>query len=320
MDFRRVVANLPMRGFTFIQLGSARKNNLRGRGSALCRRTEGYSTPKGGSMKAIQADLSSEFKILEIHTFADLHVGDPHCNVKSIKDRVEYVQFQPNAFVVLNGDLIDNATRTSIGDSYAASMSPEEQVEYVADLLYPIKDRIIAVSGNGNHELRTYKKEGVNPARTIARYLGAQEKFSEEGILLWVSFGKSSRRASEGRKTTYSAYILHGTGGGKKEGSKVNAVASMASVVDADIYFHAHSHLGVSFKKKFYRANSNNRSIQFVDKLFVNTAGSLDYGGYGETGQYDPASLASPVVILDGEHRSMDAVTDFSVLQKIRGI
>jgi hypothetical protein len=44
-----------------------------------------------------------------------------------------------------------------------------------------------------------------------------------------------------------------------------------------------------------------------VDKLFVNTAASLDYGGYGDAMGFKPASKQSPVIYLSGTHREMKA-------------
>jgi ribosomal protein S18 acetylase RimI-like enzyme len=63
--------------------------------------------------------LPKDLKECEIHTLADLHMGDAQCDYKLIKDRVDYIAKTPNAFCILNGDLMNNATKTSISDSYA---------------------------------------------------------------------------------------------------------------------------------------------------------------------------------------------------------
>jgi hypothetical protein len=38
-----------------------------------------------------------------------------------------------------------------------------------------------------------------------------------------------------------------------------------------------------------------------VDKLFVNTAAALDYGGYGDSAGFKPASKSNPVLYFSGE-------------------
>lgn len=41
--------------------------------------------------------------------------------------------------------------------------------------------------------------------------------------------------------------------------------------------------------------------------LFVNTSGMLNYGGYGETMGYKPASTDTPLIRLDGTRKRMTA-------------
>jgi hypothetical protein len=44
-----------------------------------------------------------------------------------------------------------------------------------------------------------------------------------------------------------------------------------------------------------------------VDKLFVNTAANLRYGGYGEAGEFKPSSMETPVIYLDGTKKDFKA-------------
>lgn len=257
-------------------------------------------------MKTVSAELSNDIRVLELHTFADLHLGDRHCDLPSIKKRIEYVKDTPNAYCVLNGDILNNATKTSISDVYSETLTPMQEVLRASELFIPIKDKILAMD-TGNHEIRTYKKEGIDLSYILARELGIEDKFSMEGLLLFISFGQSSRRKAEGRKTTYSVYMTHGTGGGRKEGAKAIRLADMASIVDADVYLHAHSHLPFVMKQGFYRSNQTNRSVNFVEKLFVNSAASLEYGGYGQAQEYKPSSTTCPVIYLNGSYREMKA-------------
>ena len=75
-------------------------------------------------MKIIKIDLPSELEEVELHIFADEHIGDEHCDMKRLLERIEYVKNTPTAYCILNGDLLDNATKTSIGDSYAQVFNP----------------------------------------------------------------------------------------------------------------------------------------------------------------------------------------------------
>lgn len=250
-------------------------------------------------MKTIKIDLPKELEQVEIHTFADWHIGDAGCDEKLINRQIEAVNNNPNALVILNGDLMNNATKTSVSDSYAELIPPMQQIEMCVNLLAPIKDKIILIN-NGNHENRTYIKEGVDLTAIVAQQLGIYDKYAKTNALLFVRFGEKQRERSKGRKMCYTIYALHGTGGGRKEGSKANRLADMASIVDADIYIHSHTHLPMVMKQAFYRVSASNSSVACVDKLFVNTAAMLDYGGYGATFEFKPASKDTPIIYLAG--------------------
>jgi hypothetical protein len=47
--------------------------------------------------------------------------------------------------------------------------------------------------------------------------------------------------------------------------------------------------------------------VALVDKLFVNTAANLGYGGYGEAGEFKPSSKDSPVIYLNGRKKEFKA-------------
>ena len=58
-------------------------------------------------MKIIKIDLPTELEQIELHIFADEHIGDEHCDIKRLLERIEYVKSTPNAYCILNGDLLD---------------------------------------------------------------------------------------------------------------------------------------------------------------------------------------------------------------------
>jgi hypothetical protein len=101
--------------------------------------------------------------------------------------------------------------------------------------------------------------------------------------------------------------MLHGSGGGRKEGAKAIRLADMASIVDCDIYCHAHTHLPMIMKQGFYRTDVRNSTVAHVNKLFVNTAANLSYGGYGEAQEFKPSSKDTPVIYLNGRKKEFNA-------------
>jgi predicted phosphodiesterase len=254
------------------------------------------------SIKAIKCDLPFAEQI-EIHPMSDLHIGDKQCDYRSILQRIEYIKNTPNAYCILDGDLMDTAIKTSVGDTYGAAIPPMEQLKHCVALFEPIKDKILAVLP-GNHENRVYRSDGLDITSLMCGQLGIMDRYSPTTALVFVRFGKSTHR---GRPQLYTIYATHGSGGGRREGGKINRLADLAAIVDADIYVMGHTHLPVIMKEAYFRVSGSNSSVACVDKLFVNTAASLDYGGYGDAMGFKPASKQSPVIYLSGTHREMKA-------------
>lgn len=261
-------------------------------------------------MKVIKIDLPRELDSIELHIFADEHLGDENCDVKRLLQRIEYVKNKPNAYCILNGDIIDNATRNSVGDIYAQTLNPMEQLARAVEIFSPIADKCLCLT-HGNHENRTARSEGINLSALLASQLGLHERYTSTSALLFVRLGEeaSGRKETNGsgnvRKICYSIYALHGNGGGRREGGKINRLADMAAIIDADVYIHSHTHLPIIMKQAFYRTDVRNSTVGVADKLFVNTASNLDYdGSYGEYGAYKPNSKDTPVIYLNGRKKS----------------
>ena len=264
------------------------------------------TTKRGGEcLKAIKVDLSSELTTVEIHALADMHIGDRCSDFKLIQKRLDYIKDTPNAFCILNGDLMDTAIASSVGDTYAANLSPMEQLKQCIKLFEPIKNKIICIT-SGNHENRIYKMDGLDITELMAAQLGLSDKYTDTTALLFVRFGQQTKKRGN-RPFRYAIYVTHGCGGGRKEGGKINRLADLASIVDADVYIHAHTHLPAIFKTAYYRADTTSSTVAKVDKLFVNTAAFLEYGGYSDKQGYKPSSTDTPVVYLDGKRKHATA-------------
>lgn len=263
-------------------------------------------------MKAIKVSLPSELESIQIHIFGDEHIGDEHCDLKRLKERIAYVAETENAYCVLNGDIIDNASRSSIGDIESRQFNIMDQLDKAIELFSPIKEKCLALT-SGNHEARTFRKEGVDLSYLLACRLDLVDRYTPTSALIFLNVGQESRKRrctadkTKIRSIPYSIYMLHGSGGGRKEGAKAIRLADMASIIDCDIYIHNHVHLPMVMKQAFFRVDNSNKTFQVVDKLFVNGAANLNYGGYGEAQEFKPASKESPVIYLSGTKKEMCA-------------
>lgn len=257
-------------------------------------------------MKAIRADLSADHKSIELLVLADYHYADPHSDHDAILKDIDYVNSHDNAYCVLAGDLLDCALKSSLGDCYV-NLSPMEELTAMMDLIQPIAHKVLAIVG-GNHEARHYKTNGVDMTRLLARQLGIEDKYSPDTALVFLRFGSDNDHARRHRPILYTIYLTHGSGGGRKEGGKIQRLADYAQIVDADAYICGHTHLPASFKTGFARPSAANSSITYCTKLFVNCAAKLQYGGYGDTGGFKPPCIDTPHILLSGETKDMRAV------------
>ena len=255
-------------------------------------------------MKTIKVDLPEDIDILELHPLADLHIGDGLSDWKHIQALIDHIKNTPNAYCILGGDLMDTAIASSVGDTYGANLSPMEQLNQCVKLFEPIKDKIVCVV-HGNHENRIYKSDGIDITALMCEQLGIRDRYSPTTALLFLRFGRRSASEQRHRKMLYTVYVTHGTGGGRKEGGKINRLADLAQIVDADVYVCGHTHLPAAFRKGYFRVSPSNSTVSHVSKVFVNTASALDYGGYGDVAGFAPAAKENPVIYLSGTEHSI---------------
>lgn len=252
-------------------------------------------------MYCIRADYPNDWTHVNLYTLADLHVGDSHTVYSEIERRIQEIAQDPYGLCILNGDLMNTALKNSVSDIYGETLKPMQQINQMVEMLQPIAGKIIGIT-TGNHENRVYRNDGVDITRIACRELGIEDKYNPEGVMIFLRFGTRNghnRHRDKNPAQWYSIYATHGEGsGGRKEGSKANRLADMAAILDVDIFIHSHLHLPLVMKQRYYRTSPGNCSVSCVERLFVNTGATLDYGGYGQAQEFKPSSLSTPVIHL----------------------
>ena len=259
-------------------------------------------------MKPIKIDLSADFREIKVVPVSDYHFGDPHSDHKKILQEIEYIKNNDDVFFIMNGDILDCAIASSIGDTYASLYSPMDELKACEDLFAPIAHKCLCIV-QGNHELRHYRTNGISMTEIFAKQLKIEDRYSPTTAFLFLRFGRlAGGENSHGRKVAYTFYVCHGNGGGKKVGGKLQRLSDLSTIADADCYICGHTHLPAVFKDRFARPNMANSSITYCDKLYINVSAKLNYGGYGDYGGFKPASTDTPVIILNGCKKEMKAV------------
>lgn len=248
-------------------------------------------------MKSIKVELPNTGDI-EIIPMFDLHIGSKKCDYKLIKETIADVANSGYKYIVIGGDLINNSTKTSVGDVYSDPLSPQEQMKEVISMFEPVKDKILCVT-SGNHERRTYKQDGIDLMEWFCFQLGISDRYDYCACVLFLEFG--TKNSTTKRRRHYSMYLTHGDGnGGRTVGSKANGLERRGDIISADIVITGHTHQAMTFVRKFYKIDEQNKIVTDCEQTFVNAGSWLDYEEYAEINGLRPSAKKNPTIYLGG--------------------
>ena len=256
-------------------------------------------------MKLIKINLNEETgRIVDkitIIPIADVHIGDKLSNLKLLKEALQRIKDEPNTFTIINGDLCNMALKNSKSDVYSDNLSPMEQVLTATELLEGIKNKILVIS-TGNHEDRTKKETNIDVTRLIAKQLGIEDRYADAWWYLYLTFGKDIK----GRAITYGITGIHGYGGGRKSGGKINRLEDMSQVVIADLYLMSHTHKPISTKNCIYIPYYQSRALSKQEMYYLMTNSFLESdGGYAEKMGFAPSNTSLTEAQLSGTKRKI---------------
>ena len=161
-------------------------------------------------MKCIKNTLSKDIEYLKVEIFSDLHIGSKKCDYKAIQERIRNVQADKNTYCIILGDLMNNSTKTSVGDVYEEAYTPMQQINHCVEMFRPIKDKILGVT-SGNHERRSYKTDGIDLTHFFCSELGISDKYDYCSCLLFLRLGSDTRHSKEGKNSRYVFYSIYMT-------------------------------------------------------------------------------------------------------------
>lgn len=248
---------------------------------------------------------------VHLYPIGDVHLGSVFCDEKELKDTVRRVKEDVDAYVILMGDMLDMTTRNSVGDIWSQKFTPWQQIDRAAELLEPIKDRIIAVT-EGNHEERAFKFDGLLPMRQVAAQLrlDLKEVYAPVAGLIGVTLGLPGTR-----NANMTIYFKHGCGGGMTVGAKANRMKAMKAEMLADVLLMAHTHEQIAFTSasNIPTFRGGNCYVEERRHLHVNTNSFLGWGGYAVKFGYPPGFSGCPVLELTAKRTDKQTITKASV-------
>jgi predicted phosphodiesterase len=269
----------------------------------------------GKEILVYQRTLPKELKQVIVISLGDVHVGNPNFSEKNFLKLIEQIKSDERYYLILNGDLIENINKDSVGDIFTQFLTPQAQIDYLIDHLSPIKHKILGMC-DGNHEDRTYKKTGISISLNIARALECP--YQSEAIYLWVSFGEGYNY-DKSKSYNYVIYSTHGYGCARTEGAMMMQAVRLADSYECDVLCVGHLHKAMLTDND--RLAPSDRQIKTDDGFtarktiahntkIIRSGAMVMHGGWAQKAGFKPVNISYPKIVLggDGEKKSVSVV------------
>lgn len=235
-----------------------------------------------------------------IWLMSDIHIGCANWAKDSFMRDIDEIKKDPHAKVVINGDTLQKDLRNSVGDVYGQPIRPGRQKYVAEELLSPVADKIIGISG-GNHDEGSRIKEDSTDIEDLCKFLGVHY-FKDE-----ISFRVSVGADKYGNPLVKSFYGIHGTSNAQTIGAIMNSLFRLQHVCDADVYFMGHTHWTGQFPGGFFRRDIIHGKMIPVARMFVSSAAYQGRERYPVVNGMTPKTIGAPVVTIDSNKNKMSA-------------
>jgi hypothetical protein len=222
--------------------------------------------------------VGNRISIVPLH---DIHLGAINSNKAKFEAYVDYIVNTPDTYTIGLGDLIENATKCSIGMGvYESEFDIDQQVDQIADYLRPIAKagKLLGLMP-GNHEYRTMKLVKLDPMYLVAKELGVP-------YLGWSGYFKF-----EVGNQVYKAFTFHGASGAGSPGGRINSIRKLRDVAhDMDMYFMGHVHSKQHDTDAVYYIDEVTNTVKSKERHYIIGGSLLSYfGSYAEMSGMAPA-------------------------------
>jgi len=166
---------------------------------------------------------------VDFYPISDLHRADYACDVPLWNRVVDEIYNNKIAQWAGVGDWFNCAIWGSKSDPNK-SLTLNQENKLLRKEVSPIANKGLVMIP-GNHEDRLEKQAGYNLTESLAEYL--KVPYSDDLTVICIICGRCA----------YYIAMCHGTGGGRKQGSKTNALIEFSELISGcDVYIEGHSH------------------------------------------------------------------------------
>jgi len=249
-------------------------------------------------------------KDVKVYAVGDLHAGAISADLKGWERFNQMILEDPLAYVIFLGDMMNNATRSSVSNPYDDCMRPRDQKIYLKERLADLAkaDKILAILP-GNHENRSLKDADDSPMYDVAAKLDLEDIYRDNIALVKLVVGKDANADRQKHSNCYVILATHGDGAGRLTGGTVNRYEQFAANWNGvDIFYFGHSHKPFVTKPNKIVVDRLHANADQINTIVTTGASWMYYAGYPVRKLYNPAHKADPdqpiTTVFSGKYRN----------------
>lgn len=240
---------------------------------------------------------------ITIIPISDVHLGARECMEQEFIAFIDRVKDSTNTYLILGGDLINNATRSSVTNIFEETMRPADQKKEMAKILAPVAHKILAAV-SGNHERRSGKDADDDPTYDVLCKLDREEVYRENMAFVKLQFGDQNGAGE--KNPTYMLVVTHGAGGGALTSGAVLKGERFGYAVDGmDALIMGHTHKPFTTVPGKIFIDPRNNKVSIKPFKVINMTSWLEYGGYSAQKMLLPSSHSLHTLTLRGNKKEM---------------
>lgn len=240
---------------------------------------------------------------ITIIPIADVHLGARECMEQKFIKFIDTIKDKPNVYLVLGGDLINNATRSSVTNVFEETMRPADQKKEMAKILAPVAHKILAAV-SGNHERRSGKDADDDPTYDILCKIDREDVYRENMAFVKFQFGDPAKNGEN--NPTYTIVVTHGAGGGALTSGAVLKGERFGYAIDGmDALIMGHTHKPFTTQPGKIVIDKMNNKVTVKPFKVINMTSWLEYGGYAAQKMLLPSSHCMHTLTLRGTRKEM---------------
>lgn len=246
---------------------------------------------------------------ITIIPISDVHLGAAECMEQEFISFVETVRNSENVYITLGGDLLNNATKSSVSNIYDEVYRPSTAKRMMANILEPIRDKIICAVG-GNHERRSSRDVDDDITYDIMTKLDIENRYRENIAFVKIQMGRATTsggyRNKGAYRPTYCIAVTHGSGGGVLTGAGVNRNERFGYALDGvDALIVGHTHKPYTTQPGKISVDTKNNIVKVKPFKVISSTSWLSFGGYAAQKMLLPSTHCLQTLHLCGDHKEI---------------